>query len=133
MLFRSCNQSSSLLGTGESQTDCIQVSHLEYASCAWEPSANKEIEALKIVQNQGVRMICGLKGRRGVTEAKEKLQLEQLVIRRKNSRVKLLHKIMSREEAHPALCSSYDEIINQFSDPHNMCFENLRTIYRKYY
>ena len=87
--------------------------HLEYASCAWDPSTKREIEALEIVQNQGVRMICGLKGRRGVTEAKEKLQLEQLVIRRKNSRVKLLNKILSREEAHPALCSSYDEIINQ--------------------
>ena len=87
--------------------------HLEYASCAWDPSSNREIEALEMVQNQGVRMISGLKGRRGVTEAKEKLQLQQLDVWRKNSRVKLLHKILSKEESHPALSASYDEIVNQ--------------------
>ena len=36
---------------------------------------NKDIESLKMVQNQAVRMISLFKGRRGVTEAKEKLQL----------------------------------------------------------
>ena len=103
--------------------------HLEYASCARDPSTNREIEALKIAQNQGVRMICGLKGRRGVTEANEKLQLVQLAIRRKNSRFKLLHKMMSREEAHPALCSSYDKISNEPNEPRSIavtgnCFRN---------
>ena len=66
-----------------------------------------------MVQNQGVRMICGLKGRRGVTEAKEKLELQSLDVRRRNSRVKLLLKILSKEDVHPVLLESYNEIINQ--------------------
>ena len=73
---------------------------------------NKEIEALEMVQNKGVRMICGLKGRRGVTEAKEKLQLQQLDICQTNSCIKLLLKTLPREDDHPAICSSYDDIIN---------------------
>lgn len=87
--------------------------HLEYASCAWDPTQQKEIESLEMVQNMAVRVISGLKGRRGVTEAKEKLQLTPLVERRKNSRIKLLMKILSKEEAHPALCQAYDDIVNQ--------------------
>ena len=74
---------------------------------------NKEIEALEMVQNQGVRMICGLKRRRGFMEAKEKLQLQHLDICQKNSHIKPLLKILSREEGHPAICSSYDDIISQ--------------------
>ena len=75
--------------------------HLEYASCARDPSTNREIKALEMVQNQDVRMIFGSKWSRGVTEAKEKLQLQQLVIRRKNTRVKLLHKILSKRGSPP--------------------------------
>ena len=36
--------------------------HLEYASCAWDSSSNREIEALEMVQNQGVKMISSLMG-----------------------------------------------------------------------
>jgi len=52
-------------------------------------------------------MISGLKGRRGVTEAKERLQLQQLDVQQKNSQVKQLHKTLLKEELHPALSASY--------------------------
>ena len=48
------------------------------------------------MQDQGIRIICRLKGR-GVTKAKEKLEE------------------LSREEAHPTLCLFYDGIVNQLS------------------
>ena len=57
--------------------------HLEYASCAWDPTASRDIEALEMVQKQGVRMISGLKRRKGISEAKEKLHLQRLDERRK--------------------------------------------------
>ena len=66
-----------------------------------------------MVQNQRMRMICGLKARRGVTEAKEKLELQPLDVRRRNSLVKLLLKILSKEDVHPVLIESYNDIINQ--------------------
>ena len=87
--------------------------HLEYAACAWDPISAKDIETLEMTQNHGVRMISNLKGRRGITESKERLQLQPLDFRRRNSRIKLLHKILSNEEAHPALIESYDEITNE--------------------
>ena len=65
-----------------------------------------------MVQSQSVRIMCRLKGRRGVTtEAKKILQLDT---RRKNSRLKLLHKILSGKHTQPVLwSSSYDDIMNQ--------------------
>ena len=52
---------------------------------------NKETEALGMMQNQGVRIIiiCRLKGRKGVMEAEERLQVEQLDAWRKISRIEL--------------------------------------------
>ena len=51
---------------------------------------NKETEALEMMQNQGVRIIiCRLKGRKGVMEAEERLQVEQLDAWRKISRIEL--------------------------------------------
>ena len=61
------------------------LSHLECASCAWDPFTKKKIEALMMVQNQGVKLVCEFTGRRGVTKAKEKFQLKQLEVQRKNS------------------------------------------------
>ena len=40
---------------------------------------------LKSRKDQGVNVICALKGRRDAAEAKERLQLEQLDVRHKNS------------------------------------------------
>ena len=34
----------------------------EYVSSDWDPFTNEEIEAPKIGQSQGVRMVCRLKG-----------------------------------------------------------------------
>ena len=57
--------------------------------------------------SQGVITICRLKGRRGVTEAKERLQLEQLNARRRNSAWNF--SLKSCQEKDP----SYDDIIIQ--------------------
>lgn len=87
--------------------------HLEFASCAWESFANKNIEALELDRCEGVRIICDLKGRRGLMEAKGKLELQPLNVRRQKPRLKLLLKILSERGSLPALCASYDEILNQ--------------------
>lgn len=87
--------------------------HLEFASCAWDSFANKNIEALELDRCEGVRIICDQKGRRGVMEAKEKLELQPLNVRRQKPRLKLLLKILSERDSLPALCASYDEILNQ--------------------
>jgi len=77
------------------------------------PSSNREINALEMVQNHGMRMISRLKGRRGVTEAKEGLQL-QLDVWQNNSQVKRLHKTLSKEESHSTFSASYaDKSYNQ--------------------
>ena len=75
--------------------------------------------ASELDSKTALEMFCGLAVWRIVTEAMEKQQLQQIDIRQKNSRVKFL---LSREKAHPVLCSSYDEIINnsrlQFRQDH---------------
>jgi len=87
--------------------------HLEYASCAWDPWTKKEIDQLEMVQSQAIRMISDLKGRRGITEAREELRLELLSERRQKCRIKLLLNIIAKEDAHPVLCAAYDEVIKQ--------------------
>jgi len=54
-----------------------------------------------------------LKGRRGVTKAREELRLELLSERRQKCRIKLLLNIIGKEDAHPVLCAAYDEVIKQ--------------------
>ena len=49
-----------------------------------------EIVSLEQVQNQAVRLIAGIKGTRGVSEAGEKLYLLSLQQRRKQQRFSLL-------------------------------------------
>jgi len=87
--------------------------HLEYAAAAWDPSAAKDIDAIELVQNLAVRLITGIKGREGVSEAKEKLQLAPLQQRRKNARFSLLMKILAADESHPALNTAYEELTSQ--------------------
>ena len=67
--------------------------HIEYASCAWDHFTTNEIEALRLVRSQGVRMVCVLKRRRGATKAIERLHLEQLVIRCRKCCIKLLNSV----------------------------------------
>lgn len=52
--------------------------HLEYTSTAWEQSTGKDINSLKMLQNEAVRFNSGVKGRDGVSDAKQRLGLKQL-------------------------------------------------------
>ena len=90
--------------------------HLEYASAVWDPTSTKATNALEMVQNQATRFISNLKGREGVTDAKEKLGLKPLQERRQSQRLSLLMRILSKEESHPALCSSYDDLMDRPSN-----------------
>ena len=51
---------------------------------------NEEMEVLDMMQNLGVTMICRFKGNRGVTQANEKVQLEQSNFWHKNYHVKAI-------------------------------------------
>ena len=93
------------------QTLCLP--HLEYAAAAWDPSSKGEIAELEQVQSQAIRFIADIKGTRGIGEAREKLGLPLLQQRRQQQRMRLLMRILSREDHHPALVQSYDEIIER--------------------
>ena len=86
--------------------------HLEYAAAAWDPNNKSEINDLEMVQNQATRFIADLKGTRGISEAMEKLGIVPLQQRRQQQRMRLLMRILSKEEDHPALVDSYNELIN---------------------
>ena len=86
--------------------------HLEYAVTAWDPSNKSDIKDLELVQNQAIRFIADLKGTRGISEAMEKLGIVPLQQRRQQQRMRLLMRILSKEEDHPALVDSYNELIN---------------------
>ena len=47
--------------------------HLQNASCVWDPFTNMQTEALELVQDEGVRIIFGLRWRKGVMEGKKTL------------------------------------------------------------
>ena len=59
------------------------------------------------------QVYSGLKGTRGISEAMAKLGLPSLQQRRKQQRLQLLMKILSREDTHPALIESYDELMRR--------------------
>lgn len=86
--------------------------HLDYASAVWDPYTTKEINSIEEVQTRAVRAIANIKGRRGVREAKERLELAALDERRRTQRLRLLMRILQKEEYHPALSAAYDELIN---------------------
>lgn len=87
--------------------------HLEYASALWDPHTKSDTYKLELVQNQAIRFVNNIKGREGVTEARKKLKLHTLEKRRRDQRIKLLMRILVKEEKHSALQSSYEELINQ--------------------
>lgn len=51
------------------------LSHLEYASAARDVSTVRDIKNLEMVQNQATRFIANIKGREGVSDAKQRLGL----------------------------------------------------------
>ena len=57
--------------------------------------------------------ICDINGRdASVSEAREELGLQTLEDRRKRLRMSLLMRILSNEESHSVLSSTYDELMN---------------------
>ena len=87
--------------------------HVEYASAVWDPAKEYLKYDLEMVQNSAVRFISSLKGRESVTEALKKLSLETLCDSRKTNRRNLLMRLLSSEENHSSLISSYDELMEQ--------------------
>ena len=86
---------------------------LEYAAATWDPSSKKGISDTEQLQDQAVRLIAGIKGRNGVEDAKTRLGLIPLRKRRRDQRLRLLMRILAKEEHHSSLSESYNEIMKQ--------------------
>ena len=56
---------------------------LEYAAEVWDPHLKKHIDSLEMIQSKAVRFIFNIRGRCGVTDAKDKLGLQTLENRRR--------------------------------------------------
>ena len=65
------------------------------------------------LQDQAVRFIAGIKGRDGVEDAKTRLGLIPLHNRRRDQRLRLLMRILAKEEHCSSLPESYNEIMKQ--------------------
>lgn len=85
---------------------------LEYACEVWDPYLSKHVDKLEMIQRRAVRFIAGLKGRDGVSAAREALGLELLQNRRKTSRTKLLLQIIDNS-VHSSLAQSFNNITAQ--------------------
>jgi len=83
---------------------------LEYGNTLWDPADSANIDALERVQSQAIRFINKIKGRQGISEAQNKLELQLLKDRRKTHRLSLLMRILSDESKHQTLASAYDEL-----------------------
>ena len=70
---------------------------LKYACEVWDPFIVRQVKLLDNLQRRAVRFIAGLKGRESISEAREILGLEVLELRRKDFRLALMLKILSRE------------------------------------
>ena len=92
-------------------TPCY-ITHLEYAAAAWDPDSKKDISDIEQLQDQAVRFIAGIKGRVNVEDAKTRLGLIPLH-KRRNQRLRLLMRILAKEEHHSSLSESYNEIMKQ--------------------
>jgi len=85
---------------------------LEYSDVLWDPADKASCQRLELVQNKAIRFVKNIKGRRGITEGRDSLELQTLEQRRRNHRLSLLMKILSNEEKNKALASAYEEITN---------------------
>ena len=83
---------------------------LEYASAAWDPHTKKHVDQLETVQDQAIRFIAKIEGRKGLDDARKRHGLQPLANRRKTRRINLLMRILPDEEAHPVLSSTCDEL-----------------------
>lgn len=62
--------------------------HLEHAAAACDPTHKREINNREMVQSQAIRFIAEIKGTKEVTEARAKLELPSLQLRRQHQRLK---------------------------------------------
>ena len=85
--------------------------HLEYAAATWDLSNKGEIADLEQVQNPAARFITGIKSTRGIGDAMGKFDLPPLQQRSQQERLRLLMRILDKEDTYPALMKSYDEIM----------------------
>lgn len=85
--------------------------HIEYASTVWDPSTKLLQHELEMVQNNALRFICKLKGRDSITKALDTLNMQTLCERRKVSRQNLLMRLLSSDQNHNSLITTYDELM----------------------
>ena len=89
---------------------------MEFAVEVRDPTANKYIQMLEIVQNKAAHFVSNLKGREGVTNEKKQLGLDPLQERLKMQRIKTLHNILG----------SKDTSLGELNDLINACFKEDR-------
>ena len=76
--------------------DTLVRPHLDYASAAWDPYTNKNIDHLEKVQNAAARFITNTYGKdTSVTALKDQLGWPSLQERRRNRRLNCLYKILN--------------------------------------
>ena len=84
---------------------------LEYPIEVWDPHTNKLIDQLELVQNRALSFILNIWGAYSLTEARDKLKLEE------NSRFTLLAKMLADDcHNHESLVSSFTDILNSKHD-----------------
>lgn len=73
-------------------------SRLEYGSIIWDPFKTKQIDELEMVQRRAARFVCrDYKRTSSVTSMMKELGWDNLVSRRKASRLKMLNRIVKDE------------------------------------
>src|SRR5258705_9713605 len=71
---------------------------VEYASAAWDPFLQNQINDLEGIQQRGTRFILGDFTRGwSVSEKKEELRLSKLNVRREDHRIILFHRVLNGE------------------------------------
>ena len=87
----------------------------EYAASVWDPSL-AYLANIKMVQHRAIRYISKIKGRRSITEARNKLELEMLAHRRAKIRHTLLLRILSKQKNDQSLSDAYNELLSDKQD-----------------
>lgn len=90
--------------------------HMEYAASVWDTSLAYLATEIEMVQHRAIRFISQIKGRESITKARNKLELETLAHRRKQIRHTLLLRILSKEDNHQSLSSTYNELLSSKPD-----------------
>ena len=94
---------------------CRQIP--EYADVLWDPADAASIHELEAAQDKAIRFVKSIKGRHGITEGRTAFGLQEIEDRKKFHRFALMTKILSENEKHGELSSSYSEIANGQNQP----------------